>query len=75
MFRGSLRLSSGVQTAFSLPVVFCPVKRNPYEVLWRVELCCVIVVCVCVLGGVVLCNCCVCVCVCVGCVYCGEVNW
>ena len=33
MFWASLRPSSGGQTAFSLPVVFCPVKGNPYEVL------------------------------------------
>ena len=33
MFRASLRPSSGGQTAFSMPVVFCPVKGNPYVVL------------------------------------------
>jgi len=33
MFRASLRPSSGGQTAFSLPIIFCPVKGNPYKVL------------------------------------------
>ena len=48
MFRASLRPSSGGQTAFSLPVVFCPVKEI------RIK-CCVME------GGVVFYDRCVCV--------------
>jgi len=33
MFQASLHPSSGGQTAFSLPIVFCPVKGTLYKVL------------------------------------------
>jgi len=33
VFWASLRPSSGGQTVFSLPMVICPLKGNPYEVL------------------------------------------
>ena len=40
MFRAPLCPSSGGQTAFSLHMFICPVKWNPYELLWgRIVLC------------------------------------